>query len=122
MTSRRTQFLLIAEAVGFVIFFYCAVKARDLYVEIANIYELGGGEDEQLSFVEWHTYAREAFLVLMALWLVAISISAYQRIRSLRSRTRSLAYHPHRLLAASLALPIAGILIGFIFDLFLPGL
>ena len=122
MTSGRTQLLLMAEAVAFAIFFYCAAKARDLYIEIANIYELGGGEDEQLRFVEWHTDAREALSVLTALWLVALSISVYQLIRSLSSPNRTLPYRPHLLLAASLALPIAGILISFVFDLFLPGL
>jgi hypothetical protein len=121
-SSGRAWILLIAEAVGLVTFLYCAVEARDLYIEIANIYELGGGEDQLLSFVEWHTYAREAFSALMALWLVAISISAYQLMRSLKSRNRALPYRPHRLLAASLMLPIAGILIGLVFDLFLPGL
>jgi hypothetical protein len=109
MTSGRAWLFLIAEAVGFVTFFFCAVEARDLYIKIADIYELGGGEDKYLSFVEWHIYAREAFSALMALWLVAISIAAYQLIRSLGARNRALPYRPNRLLAASLALPIAGI-------------
>ena len=122
MTSGRAWLFLIAEAVGLVTFFYCAVEARDLYIEIANVYELGGGEGEHFSFVEWHTYAREAFSALMALWLVAISIATYQLIRSIKSRNRALPYRPNRLLTASLVLPIAGILIGFVFDLFLPGL
>ena len=51
-SSGRAWILLIAEAVGLVTFFYCAVAARDLYIEIANIYELRGGEDQHLSFVE----------------------------------------------------------------------
>jgi hypothetical protein len=122
MTFGRAWLVLVAEAVSFAIFFFCALKARDLYIEIANVYELGGGEDRQLSFVEWHVYAREAFLALMALWLIAIVIATYQFIRSLRSQTQTLPYRPSQLLAASLALPAAGILLGFVFDLFLPGL
>ena len=122
MTSGRAWLFLIAEAVGLVTFVYCAVEARDLYIEIANIYELGGGEDKRLSFIEWHTYARGAFAALMALWLVAISIATHQLIGSLKSRNRTLPYRPNRLLAASLVLPTAGIIIGFVFDLFLPGL
>ena len=122
MTLRRTWLLLVAEAVSSTTFFFCGLKARDLYIEIANVYELGGGEDQRPSFVEWHVYAREAFFALMALWLSAIAIATYQLIRSLRSHTRVLPYRPTQLLAASLALPAACIAVGFVFNLFLPGL
>ena len=122
MTSVRGWLVLAAEAVSFGAFFFCALKARDLYIEIANVYELGGGEDQQLSFVEWHVYAQEAFVTLMALWLIAILIATYQFVRSSRSQAQPLPYRPSQLLTASLALPAAGILLGFVFDLFLPGL
>jgi hypothetical protein len=122
MTPGRTWLLLVAEAVSSTIFFFCASKARDLYIEIANVYELGGGEDQRLSFVEWHVYAQQALFALTALWLSAILIATYQLICSLTSRTRVLPYRPSQLLAASLVLPAACIVLSFVFDLFLPGL
>ncbi len=121
MTSRRAWLVLLAEVVCFAAFFFCALKARDLYIEIANTYELGGGEDLQLRFVEWHVYAQEAFFALLALWLVAVSIAIYQLIYSLRSQTR-IPYRPSQLLVASMALPAVCILLSFVFNLFLPGL
>jgi hypothetical protein len=122
MTPGRTWLLLAAEAVSSTTFFFCALKARDLYIEIANVYELGGGEDQRLSFFEWHVYAQEAFFALMAFWLSAILIATYQFIRSLRSQARVSPYRPTQLLAASLMLPAACIVLSFVFDLFLPGL
>jgi hypothetical protein len=122
MTSVRAWLVFVAEVMCFAAFFYFAAKARDLYIEIANIYELGGGEEEISRFAAWHGYARTALMVLIVLWLYAISIAAYQFIRVSKSRTQPRSYRPAGPLAASLTLPFAGILIGFIFNLFLPGL
>jgi hypothetical protein len=118
-SSARAWILAIAETVALAIFFYCAVVARDMYIEMAAI-EFNVPEDLSLSFVEWHTYAREAVWAVVALWFVSIALAASQRFRARNSSSESL--RPTGPLLFALGLPVAGALGGFIFDLFLPGL
>jgi hypothetical protein len=111
--------LPIAEVVALAIFFYCATVARDTYVEIAAI-EFKVPEDLSLSFVEWHTYAREAVWAVAGLWIVAIVRAVIQRFKVRNSLSES--PRPSGLLLLALGLPVAGAVGAFIFDLFLPGL
>ena len=117
--SARAWVVPIAEAVALAIFFYCATMARDMYVEIAAI-EFNVPEDLSRSFVEWHTYAREAAWAVVGFWMVAIFRAAMQRFKVRNSLSESPG--PSAVLLLALGLPVAGALGAFIFDLFLPGL
>jgi hypothetical protein len=122
MTSVRAWLVLAAEVICFATFFYCATKARVLYIEIAEVYELGGGEDQISRFTAWHGHARTALIVLFVVWLYAIVIAVSQFIYVSRSQTRYRSYRPGAPFVAALALPFVGMFIGFVFNLFLPGL
>jgi hypothetical protein len=116
--SARAWILAIGQTVALAIFFYCAVVAKEMYIEMAAI-EFNVPEDLSLSFVEWHTYAREAVWAMVALWLVALILAVSQRFRARNSLS---APRPTGPLLLALGLPVAGAAGGFVFDLFLPGL
>jgi hypothetical protein len=96
-------------------------SSRDPYVEIAAL-EFYDVDDASARFVEWHTYTREAFWTIVALWLVAMVRAIDQHVRVGNSLSELSAYRPLGLVAVTLGLPVAGLLGGFVFDLFLPGL
>jgi hypothetical protein len=106
-------------AVALSIFFYCATVARDRYVEIAAI-EFNVPEDLSLSFVECHTYAREEAWAVIGFWMIAIFRAVMQRFKVRNSLSESPG--PSGILLLALGLPVAGALVAFTFDLFLPGL
>jgi len=118
----RRAWLVTAEGVALAIFFYCATIAKDLYIEISEFHEFDYNEELALRFVAWHTYAREAFCAVVALWIVAIAIAMYQHTKARKSQRDFLAYRPWGPMAVAIGLPVAGILAGFVFSLFLPGL
>jgi len=93
--------------------------AKDLYLEI-NASEFNVPEDISLSFIEWHTYAREAVWTLVALWIFALILAVSQRLKAKTSFFESSG--PTGSLLLALGLPVGGMLGGFIFDMFLPGL
>jgi hypothetical protein len=120
VNARASAWILaITEAVTLAIFFYCAMVARDMYVQMAAI-EFNVPEDLSIKFIEWHTYAREAVWAVIALWLVSIVLAVSRRFRASSSLSDSL--KPTGALLFALGLPVPGALGGFIFDLFLPGL
>jgi hypothetical protein len=121
MNVRQGCSLIALESVAFAMFFYCARIARELYVEIAAI-EFNVSADLLARFDEWHTRAREAFWTLAVLWLVAITLAISQHAKAGKSSFDGLAYHRSGLLAVALVLPVAGLLVAWVFDLFLPRL
>ena len=116
MITRRAWLLVMLEAVALGIFFYCAQKAKDLYIEIAAI-EFNVGNDLTLGFIKWHTNAREAFWTLGALWLIAITLAVSEHASSGKVLSELRAYRPSGVMAFALGLPLAGLLAGFVFDL-----
>jgi hypothetical protein len=122
MYLKRVWLLITAEVVALATFFYCAEIAKDLYIEIAGVYELSTNEELELSFVTWHILARVAFWGVVALWLVAIVLAVTQHIKAGRSQYDFLTYRPPGLIAIALGLPVVGLSAGVVFSLFLPGL
>ena len=117
--SARAWVLPIAEAVALAIFFYCAKVSRDMYVEMAAI-EFDIPEDLSLSYMKWHTCAREAAYAVVGFWMIAIFRAAIQRFKVRKSPSDSPG--PGGVLLLALGLPVVGAFGAFIFDLFLPGL
>ena len=75
----RTWLLAVAEVIALTAFFYCAQVAKNLYLELAA-FEFFNLDDLSAHFVEWHTFAREAFWALMALWLAAMVRAIDERV------------------------------------------
>jgi hypothetical protein len=118
----RRAWLVAAEGVALAIFFYCAVIAKNLYIEISEFHEFDSDEELVLMFVAWHTYAREAFCAVVFLWLVAIAIAIFQYTKVRKSQSDFLVYRPVGPTAVAIGLPVVGVLAGCVFNLFLPGL
>jgi hypothetical protein len=87
-------------------------------VEIAAI-EFNVSVELLARFDEWQMRAKETLWTLAVLWLVAIAIAISQYVRA-RKLSVGLAYRPSGLLVVALGLPTAGLLAGWVFDLFLP--
>ena len=77
-------------------------------------------EDQSLSYVKWHSYAREAVYAVVCFWMIAIFLAAIERFKVRKSPSDSPGLSGVLLLA--LGLPVVGAFGAFIFDLFLPGL
>jgi hypothetical protein len=82
-----------------------------------------GGLDEahdiesHIHYFIWRLRAREAFLLVVALWVVAVLLAAYTRIRAGDKEVRIAKYGSRAAIVATLVLPIAVVTVGFIFGL-----
>jgi hypothetical protein len=121
MNVRREWVLIALEAAAFAAFFYCARIARQLYAEIAAI-EFNVSAELLGRFDAWHMRAREELGILLVLWFVAMALAIAQQAKAGKSSFDVLVYRPSGLLAVALGLPVAGALVAWVFDLFLPRL
>ena len=106
------------EAMALGILIYCAEISGNLRFE-GRIVGLDEAYDTEshLHYFIWRLRAREAFLFVVALWVVALLLAAYRRIRAGDIELGMAKHGSRAATVATLILPIAGLMIGFIFGL-----
>jgi len=97
---------------------YCAEVSGNLRFE-GRIVGLGEAYDTEshLHYFIWRLRAREAFLFVVALWVVATLLAGYRRIRARDIEFEMAKYGSRAAIVTTLILPIAGLVLGFIFGL-----
>jgi hypothetical protein len=73
--------------------------------------------DSYLHYFDWRLWAREAFLSVVVVWVAAVLLAAYVRIRGGNSELASAKYGSRGATMVALVLPIAVLIVGFIFGL-----
>ena len=72
--------------------------------------------ESRLHYIFWRSYAREAFLALALLWVIAVVLAIFARARA--GRPNSIArYGSPSLIRAAVVLPLACAFAGFVFGL-----
>jgi hypothetical protein len=112
------RWLICLEAMALGILIYCAEIAGNLRFEgrIVGLDEAYDTESHMHYFI-WHLRAREALLFVVALWVAAVLLAAYRRIRAGDTEFWIAKYGSRASIVATLILPIAGLMVGFIFGL-----
>jgi hypothetical protein len=112
------RWLICLEAMALGILIFCSEISGNLRLE-GRIVGLDEAYDTEshLHYFIWRLRAREAFLFVVAVWVAAILLAAYRRIRAGDVEFGMAKYGSRAAIAATLTLPIAGLLIGFIFGL-----
>src|SRR5271170_5065650 len=110
------RWLICLEAMALGILIYCAEISGNLRFEGAN-----AGLDEaydtesHMHYFIWRLRAREALLFVVVLWVAAVLLAAYRRIRARDNEFGIAKYGSRAAIVATLILPIAGLMAGFIF-------
>jgi hypothetical protein len=112
------RWLICLEAAALGILVYCAeisgnLRFQGIIVGLDEAYDT----ESHLRYFIWRLRAREAFLFVVALWVAAVLLAAYRRIRAGDMEFGITKYGPRAAIAATLILPIVGIMAGWIFGL-----
>jgi hypothetical protein len=112
------RWLICLEALALGVLIYCAEISGSLRFE-GRIVGLDEAYDTEshLHYFIWRLRAREAFLFVVALWVAAILLATYRRIRAGDIEFGRVKYGSRAAMAATIVLPIAGLMVGFIFGL-----
>jgi hypothetical protein len=73
--------------------------------------------ESHMHYFIWRLRAREAFLLVVALWVAAVLLAAYTRIRAGDRAVGITRYGSRNAIVATLIFPIAVLSVGFIFGL-----
>lgn len=112
------RWLICLEAMALGILIYCAEISGNLRFEGRIVgFDEAYDTESHLHYFIWHLRAREAFLFVVVLWVAAVIIAAHRRIRVKDMEFRIAKYGSRAAIVATLILPIAGLMAGFIFGL-----
>jgi hypothetical protein len=112
------RWLICLEALALGILICCAEISGNLRVQgrIVGLDEAYDTESHMQYFI-WRLRAREAFLLVVALWVASVLLAAYRRIRAGDGEVGIAKYGSRDAIVATLTLPIAVVTVGFIFGL-----
>jgi hypothetical protein len=106
------RWLICLEAMALGILIYCAEISGNLRFEGTNVgFDEAYDTESHMHYFIWRLRAREAFLFVVVLWVAAVLLAAYKRSRA------SNKYGSRASIVTTLILPIAGLMVGFIFGL-----
>jgi hypothetical protein len=111
------RWLVLLETVALAVLIYCAYVAGDLRFEGTPMsFDEAFDIESRVHYIFWRSYAREALLVLALLWMVAVVLAIFVRVRA--GRLKSIArYGSRSVIGVAVVLPIASVLVGFVFGL-----
>jgi hypothetical protein len=110
-----SRWLLCLEAVSVALLIYCAETAGRLRFKGRIMgFDEAYDTESHLRYFVWHLRSREAFLFVLALWVAAILLAVYKRFRAGDLESGVAKYGSQAAIAATLIVPIAALMAGFI--------
>jgi hypothetical protein len=112
------RWLVCLETVALAVLIYCANVAGNLRFEgIPMGFDEAFDPESRAHYILWRSYSREALLLLVALWVIALALAGYAKIRAGNSEFGIARFGSRAAIGTTVILPIAGALAGFAFGL-----
>ena len=111
------RWLVCFESIAITVVVYCAYIAGNLRFDGTSVgLDDAFDVESRVHYIFWRSCAREAFLVLALLWVVALVLAIFSRARA--GRLNSIArYGSRSSIGTAVVLPLASVFVGFVFGL-----
>ena len=112
------RWLVFAQALLIGLLIYFADISSDLRFQ-GTVAGFDGARDieSQTRYFNWHLRAREAFLLVVILWIAALLLAVYSRVRWGESDFGRAKFGSPNAILVTIILPIVGVWAAFIFGL-----